>query len=323
MGKYIKIYKRPRLKNPILIAAWPGMGDVAIKAALYLKDKLKAVEFADFLSQEYFSPSSVWVEEGVVGVPTRPVGKFYFYKSSEGARDIIIFISDAQPLIDRGYEYASQVIDFAKYLKVNLVYTFAAMPLPIEFGQTSKVHAVATKKEILDEFTKKGIKAMPTGQISGLNGLVLGVARECQMDGVCLLGEIPLYTIQVENPFASVAILSVLADVLRIKLDLSGLLKHAHQMSQEIEGLIDYLKNPSEEEKPIDQKEIDRLKKGLSNASALPVSVAKRIHELFQIARKDCSKACDLKKELDKWNVYEQYEDSFLDLFKKCPKTDN
>lgn len=323
MGKYIRFTKKPRLKNPILIAAWPGMGDVALKAALYLRDKLKATEFAAFFSRDHFSPSSVWVEEGVIGIPTLPVGKFYFYKNPRRDQDIIIFISDAQPLIEKGYDYASHIIDFAKSQKVGLVYTFAAMPLPIEYGHASKVHGVATKKEILDNFLKMGIKAMPTGQISGLNGLILGVAKECQMDGVCLLGEIPLYTIQIENPYASIAILSALSNILKIAVDLSDLHKHAQKMDQEIEQLVDYLKNPQEEEKPIDQKEIDQLKKGLSSASSLPASASRRIHELFQMAQKDFSKARELKNELDKWNVYEQYEDSFLDLFKKLPKKDN
>ncbi len=36
--KSIIVKNKPRLKNPIMIAAWPGMGDVALKAALYLKD---------------------------------------------------------------------------------------------------------------------------------------------------------------------------------------------------------------------------------------------------------------------------------------------
>lgn len=323
MGKFIRYTKKPRLKNPILIAAWPGMGDVALKAALYLRDKLNAVEFANFFSREHFSPSSVWVEEGVIGVPTLPVGKFYFYKNPRGERDIIIFVSDAQPLIEKGYDYASHIIDFAKTQKVELVYTFAAMPLPIEFGQASKVHGVATKKEILDDYAKAGVKAMPTGQISGLNGLILGVAKEFQIDGICLLGEIPLYTIQIENPYASIAILSVLSGILNIPVDLSDLYKHAQKMNQEVEQLVDYLKNPAEEERPIDQKEIDQLKKGLSSASSLPASASRRIHDLFQMARKDFSKARELKDELDKWNVYEQYEDSFLDLFKKFPNKDN
>lgn len=323
MGKYIKFSKRPCLKNPILVAAWPGMGEVAIKAALYLKDKLQAVEFAHFTGQEHFSPSNVLVEEGVIGIPARPVGKFYFFKNPAGDRDMIIFISDTQPGIDKGYEYAAALIDFAKNQKAALIYTFAAMPLPIELGQPSKVHVVSTRKDILDDFVKIGVRAMPSGQISGLNGLILGVAKERQMDGVCLLGEIPLYAIQIENPFASMAVLSVLAKILKVSIDLSDLEKHARRMSQEIEHLIDYLKNPAEEDNPIDQEEIDLIKKGLAEAPALPISASKRIHELFQMAKKDFSRAVELKKELDKWNVYEQYEDSFLDLFKKYPKKDN
>ena len=37
----IKIIKNPNLKNPIFIAAWPGMGEVAYKTALFLREALK------------------------------------------------------------------------------------------------------------------------------------------------------------------------------------------------------------------------------------------------------------------------------------------
>jgi proteasome assembly chaperone (PAC2) family protein len=323
--KSINIKKRPRLKNPVMIAAWPGMGDVAIKAALYLKDKLGAVEFAELSCEEYFHPSGVWIDNSVISVPERPMGKFYFYKNPTGSQDVVIFISDAQPFLEKGYEYAKEIIDFALSFKVKLIYTFAAMPLPMEHTQTPQVYAAATQKETLDTFVKMNLKPIPTGQISGLNGLILGVAKEKGLDGVCLLGEIPIYTIQIENPLASIAVLSVTAKILNIKLDLTELQKYADQINQEIEHLIEYLKNPPEEqaERPIDQSEIDIFKKGLADLSSLPDSAKKKIEELFRSAKKDLSGAIELKRELDKWNIYEQYEDSFLDLFKKPPKKNN
>jgi hypothetical protein len=120
------------------------------------------------------------------------------------------------------------------------------------------------------------------------------------------------------------AVLDVLSKALDIPLDLADLKKHADQINQEIEHLIDYLKNPpEEEEKPIDQKEIDIIKSSLANAPGLPDSARKRIDDLFKSAKKDLSRALELKRELDQWNVYEQYEDSFLDLFKKPPKKNN
>ncbi|MDD5019588.1 MAG: PAC2 family protein [Candidatus Omnitrophica bacterium] len=321
--KSITIKKRIRLKNPVLIAAWPGMGDVALKAAMYLKDKLGAQEFASLESCEYFHPSGVWIENNLIDVPQHPVGHFYFFRNPGGASDLIIFISDAQPFIEKGYEYAAEIVDFIISMKVRTVYTFAAMPLPIEHTQVPEVYAVSTKKEILEQFEKANVKSMPSGQISGLNGLILGVAKEKGLDGVCLLGEIPLYTIQIENPMASKMVLEVLARYLNLSLDLDELQKHADQINQEIEHLIEYLKNPPEEEKPIDQKEIDIIKRGLAESADLPDSARGRIDELFRQAKKDLSRAIELKKELDKWNVYEKYEDSFLDLFKKPPKKNN
>lgn len=321
--KSIHVKKRPRLKDPVLIAAWPGMGDVALKAALYLKDQLNAQAFATMEAADYFHPSGVWIDNSLIDVPQAPVGQFYFYKNTAGGPDVVIFISDAQPFIEKGYAYAVEIIDFIMTLKVKRVYTFAAMPLPIEHTQMPGVYAVTTRKEILDVLTGMDIRMMPSGQISGLNGLILGVAKERGLDGVCLLGEIPLYTVQIENPLASMVVLRSLTRLLKLTVDLSPLEKHAEQINREIEHLIDYLKNPPEEEKPIDQKEIDIIKKGLADSSMLPESARRRIDELFKLAKKDLAKALELKKELDHWNVYSQYEDSFLDLFKKPPKKNN
>jgi proteasome assembly chaperone (PAC2) family protein len=321
--KSISITKKPRLKNPVLVAAWPGMGDVALKAALYLKDKLAAEEFAQISAGDYFHPSGVWIENSLIHIPPQPVGKFYYYKNPASGSDLVIFISDTQPFIEKGYPYAQEIVDFAVTLKVKLVYTFAAMPLPIEHTQMPQIHVAATNKEILGGFEKRGLKTMPTGQISGLNGLILGVAREKGLDGVCLLGEIPLYTIQIENPNASIAVLSALIEAIPVALDLTDLKKHADEINQEIEHLINYLKNPPEEERPIDEQEINILKKGLADSSSLPDSARLRIEELFKKAKKDLARAIELKKELDKWNIYDQYEDSFLDLFKKPPKKEN
>lgn len=322
--KSITVKNKPRLKNPVMIAAWPGMGDVALKAALYLKDKLSAVQFAEMASEEYFHPSGVWIDDSVISIPQHGVGRFYYYKNPAGSGDIVIFISDAQPYMEKGYDYAKEIVDFAVGLKVKQIYTFAAMPLPIEYTQAPEVRIAATQKEILEAFAKLGAKLLPSGQISGLNGLILGVARENGMDGVCLLGDIPIYTIQIENPLASMAVLSVLTKYLNITVDLDELKKHATQINQEIEHLVEYLKNPPEEEEtPIDQSEIDMIKKGLADAPSLPDSARSRIDELFKAAKKDLSGAIELKRELDKWNVYEKYEDSFLDLFRKPPRKNN
>ena len=63
--------------------------------------------------------------------------------------------------------------------------------------------------------------------------------------------------------------------------------------------------------------------KSLSQLTKLPVSVKERIETLFNQAKTDISRANELKTELDKWNVYKEFEDRFLDLFKKSQDRSN
>jgi proteasome assembly chaperone (PAC2) family protein len=317
MNKDIVLTKKPELNEPYLIAAWPGMGEVAVKAAGFLKDKLKAVEFGKILPLNYFNPVGAWVDTGMIQTTQLPQSKFYFWKNPKGTNDLIFFLSEAQPALDKGYALAERVVELAKEFKVTRIFTFAAMPVPIDHTQESEVWATATSKKILDELKDYKVKFMNSGQIAGLNGLLLSVAKEKRIDGICLLGEVPLYTIQIENPKASLAVLEVMSEILDIELDLTELAKHARFIQDEIEKLVDYLKTGTVGSDKITEEDVEKLKKGLSSVTKLPKSAQEKIEQLFAEAKKDVSKANELKKELDRWNVYKEYEDRFLDLFKR------
>jgi len=320
----IKIFKKPRLNRPNMVAAWPGMGNVALKAAIFLKDKLQAREFAQIDSSEFFYPSDIWIEQAQVKMPKLPQGKFYWWEDKTSKNSLIIFISDAQVSPEKSYSYANKIVDLAIDFDVRRIFTFAAMPLPIDHFQKPGVWGVATHKRLIEELKRYQVKFMSKGKISGLNGLFLGVAKERGLSGICLLGETPLYTVQIENPKASLAVLDKLTSLLNIEIELDELNLAGRVMEEEIEKLIEYIKtSPEEREKPISQDEIEKIKKMLSAQSKIPGSVKKKIEELFSQSQKDISKANELKNELDKWNAYTEYEDRFLDLFKRKGKKDN
>ena len=60
----VKVIKKPKLRSPYLIVAWPGMGEVAFKAAQFLVYQLKAVEFAYIKPQDFFYLTGSSVQEG-------------------------------------------------------------------------------------------------------------------------------------------------------------------------------------------------------------------------------------------------------------------
>lgn len=313
----IKTSVIPKLKSPIMLCAWPGMGEVAIRAAAYLKENLPFKEFARLEAPDYFEPAGVLIKNGVLELP-RPVGGiFYYYKNPKRASDIILFISDAQPNLGNSIRYAEEIIAFAQKERVRLIYTFAAMTVPIDHIQDSKVWLAASSKKLIQNFKEHNLKILNEGQISGLNGLILGIAKNKNIDGACLLGEIPIYTIQIENPKASLAVLEILSARLGLELNLNVLKERAKFVEDEINKLIGYIKGELPPSAPLSEEDIEKIKKELATFTKLPESARKKIEELFKLAAEDLNKATELKKELDIWSVFKDYEDRFLDLFKK------
>lgn len=326
----INIYKKPRLKKPYLIVAWPGMGEVAFRAANYLVEKLQAVEFADIPPEDFFYLTASNIQEGIINLPELPYSKFYYWRNplakiggkGEG-NDLIIFISNAQPDLTKAEAYSKRIIHIAKTFKVETIVGFASMPQPIDHTQDVGVWFCAASADLNNKLKKYNLKILSEGQISGMNGLFLGITKREGFRGFCLLGEIPLYTIQIENPKASLAVLVALAKILNIQIDFTDLIGQAHIMEGEINKFLDYLKLGSQGTTPIGEDEIEKIKKTLSQLTKLPLSVKEKIEKLFEQTKTDITKANDLKKELDKWNVYKEYEDRFLDLFRKKKDKDN
>jgi len=322
--------KKPLLKKPYLIVAWPGMGEVAFKAAEYLVSELKCQEFARIMPEEFFYQTGSVISKGILEVPQLPQGKFYYWKNpvnkgaSSGKNDLIIFLSNAQPDLSKANRYSKIIIDLAKDLKVESVVSFASMPQATDHTQDSGVWFVATDQKTKDHLQKYNFVSLTDGQVSGMNGLFLGIAKKAKLKGFCLLGEIPLYTIQIENPKASAAVLMALGKILNIQINVAPLQAQASAMENEINKLLEYLKLGSVgANAPIGEEEVELIKKTLSQLTHLPVSVKEKIEKLFAESRLDITKAIELKVQLDQWNVYKEYEDKFLDLFKKNTEKGN
>jgi len=314
----IKEVASPKLKQPIFIAAWPGMGEVAYRGALFLREVLEFKLFAKLAADRFFRPAAVAIENGIINIPTPPAGFFYYYKGKDSP-DIILFLGEAQPPLEYAEMFSAAVINFVKKYRVKSMFTFAAKPESIDHKSKSCVWVASTHNDFLKTFEKLGLKVLKEGQISGLNGIILGVGKRRGIKGACLLGEIPFYTVQIENPKATVSILEVISKYLEINLNLSPIVKRSKFIEEEIDKLITYLKGetPMVGPTPLSEDDIDKIKKDLATYTKLPQSARGKIEDFFKEARNDITLANKLKKELDHWNVYKEYEDRFLDLFKR------
>lgn len=262
-------YYEPELVKPVMFVGWPGIGNIGMIAVNGLKDILQAEEFGRVESWDFFYPRRVSIEDGLLKDLEFPGNKFYYRRL--GDRDILFFIGDEQPSEggkmygrgDRAYQMASLVLEAGLTFGCRRVYTSGACVSPIHHRMKPRVCAVATDNKLIREvktypnailMSELAGRGEEEGIITGLNGLLLGVAKSRGMEGVCLMGEIPDWLAGASFPYpkASRSVLEVFEAILDIKTDLAFL----NEMERQVDGIVEsfYAKFPEEMRKEYDQR---------------------------------------------------------------------
>jgi len=264
----IRIYKEPKLGKPILIAGWPGIGNIGIAAVDTLRAQIAAEEFAEVEPWDFFYPRRVSIKDGLLKDLEFPSNKFYYQRLKK--KDVVIFIGEEQPSErqemyaegEKAYEMANLVLDVAKKFGCQRVYTSGACVSPVHHTMKPRVISVVSSQRLKGE-----VKQYPNtisiseiggrgdeGVITGLNGLLLTVAKKRGLESICLMGEIPdwLSGALLPYPKASKSVLEAFADILGIRIDFSAVDK----MTRKIEGTIQeiYEKFPLEIKERYDER---------------------------------------------------------------------
>jgi len=264
MNDIIRLYTRPELRSPNLVAAWPGICNVSLLAASYLEKKINFEKLGEIEASYFFDPIGVVVKNNVVESPQFPQNKFYYWKNDSGGSDIILFIGEDQPPA-KGYELANCILNLAQDFQVKRIYTLAAALTRIHPTEQPEVWGAVNNQQLIDVLREHDLLRRGNLQIAGLNGLLLGVAKEKGIEGICLLGEVPAYASRVQNPMAALAVIKVLTTMLGIKIDLAELAKMAVEASermkqvaaQAMEEYIDYFTEPIWESGDEEEEEED------------------------------------------------------------------
>jgi hypothetical protein len=262
MNNLVKIYARPKLNSPNMLAAWPGIGNVAVIVATYLQRKMGFKELGEVVASNFFDPIGVVVRDNVVEAPQFPQNKFYYWKNKGGGSDVILFIGDDQPAA-KGYDLANCVLDVGLRFQVKRIYTCAATVTRIHHTEQPRAWGVATSQPVAEDLEAQDLVQRGNLQIAGLNGLLLGVAKERGIEGVCLLGEVPMYATRVQNPMAALAIVNVLTKILGIEIDIAELAQLAQETGERIKQVaaeamgeyIDYFTEPIWEQEEQEEEE--------------------------------------------------------------------
>ncbi len=180
--------KKPKLNRPVLIEGLPGIGNVGKVAVDFVIDELNAIKLFEITS--YTFPHSVFVnEDNLVDLPKIEV----YYKKLGGKRpDLLLLAGDIQPVDEvSSYEFSDKMLDMVEQFNGKEIITLGGIGLS-EIPKKPKLYCTANCRGIIKKY-KDGIVDDKlygvVGPIVGVSGLLVGLAKNRNIDGIAFLAE--------------------------------------------------------------------------------------------------------------------------------------
>ena len=241
MYSVVKYLSKPVLKDPWLIEALPGIGNVGKLAGDCIADTLDAKCFAVIYS-ENFPPVVIPDQDCVVHMACNEL----WYATTPSGRDLIFLRGNYQGSTPEGqFMLAQDVMEIALGFGVEKIITLGGYGT----GQMSKdlnVFGAVSRIELKKELEKAGVTfnpGQPAAGIIGAAGALVGLGHLNSIDAYCLMGETSGFF---ADPRSAVNVVKILKKLLKLrKVNTKELEKEAKKLDELTAQAAEQVKAPS------------------------------------------------------------------------------
>ena len=178
---------KARMKNPVLIAGLPGIGNVGKIVVDLLIESMNAKKLVSFFSDEL--PHSVFVQEtGLVALPGLAL-----YAARASGKDYLFLAGDVQPMTERSsYQLAGLVLDLFESYSGKEIVTLGGIGLPT-LPQSPRLYVTGHDAKAVLHFSKdlalhRNLYGV-VGPIIGISGILVGLSARRRIPAYCILAE--------------------------------------------------------------------------------------------------------------------------------------
>jgi uncharacterized protein (TIGR00162 family) len=245
----IELEKEPEVENPVFVEGLAGIGHIGRNTVSYIADNTGAEKIGE-ISSMHFPPHTIVNDDKTV----EPIKNSIYQLKRDGSDDLILLEGNAQAGTAQGHhEVAEKVMEFIQDQDVSEIVTVGGYGTG-DVVEDPSVFGTVSKEEIKDKYGETGVEFdHDVGQIVGISGLLIGLAQDRDMDGLCLLGETPGFLLS--DPKSTEAVLQVMENVLDIDLDYSDL----DEKVEESQELLKKLQNLKKSQKPEEEQQSSDL----------------------------------------------------------------
>jgi proteasome assembly chaperone (PAC2) family protein len=230
------------LRRPILILAFGGWNDAAesaTTAARYLASSFRARKFAEIDPEEFYHfgltrphvrfKAGSETEREIIW----PATEFSVSQNTDLARDLIVGVASEPHL--KWKTYCRAVLELARRCQVTLVLTLGALLAEVPHTRPVRLTGGASDPELA---ALLGVRASRYEGPTGIVGVLNIACREQGVPAATLWANVPHYVSGIENPKASLALVTRVLGLLGAGLDLSDLEEATRQFETNLSEIV-------------------------------------------------------------------------------------
>ena len=245
----MEIHQIPLLRSPIMVIAcggWSDAGEAATGTISHLlntvgnhaNDALSAGELiAEIDSEDYYdfqvNRPLIVVNDSMIRSLTWPGLQIFGLRNPDGDRDFVL-VRGVEPSM-RWRSFASEILDLAEDLEVELVITLGSMLADTPHTRAIPVSGTGAHPEIANRL------GMEVSRYEGPTGILAVIQDGCVkrgIDAIALWAAIPHYASATPSPKAILALLNGIEDFLEINLPHGSLPELAHQWEAAVDEMV-------------------------------------------------------------------------------------
>lgn len=223
--EHLRIERIPTLRDPAMVLAfsgWNDAGEAATTAVRHLIRRAGAIQFAEIDPEAFFvftdTRPTVRLRDGFTREVEWPSGRFYYHRSAEGRRDLIIFLG-AEPNL-RWPTFTRQVVDLARQCGVTTAITLGALLADVPHTRPVRITGSAYDQQLA---ARLNLTLSRYEGPTGIVGVTHDAFHKAGLPSISIWANVPHYISASPNPKAAMALLVRLNAILQLGLDLADM----------------------------------------------------------------------------------------------------
>jgi len=244
---HLIIDHQPKIKNARMIVSfsgWMNSGEVSTGTVDYIKNKLKAIKFAEIKPDSFyifnfpgtmeqaseFRPS-IKIEQGILKDFSFPKNEFFYHEDSN-----LILFKGKEPNI-HWEEYVRYIFELGEKYDLKRIYFVGSVAAATPHTRGIRASCYCSKQGLKKEIQNHEIKFTVYEGPGSITTYLTQLAKQKGIEMINFVAEIPIY-IQSENPKAIKTMTEKLFKLLDLDIDTSDLNKKNLAFEKKINQLL-------------------------------------------------------------------------------------